>query len=30
MNRSIWLLLQAAAIGGGIWVGNIVYNAVGG
>ena len=28
MSRTIWLLLQAAAISGGIWVGIIVYNAV--
>ena len=28
MTRTIWLVLQAAAIAGGIWLGIIVFNAV--
>jgi hypothetical protein len=28
MSRTIWLVLQGAAIGGGIWLGIFVFNAV--
>jgi NO-binding membrane sensor protein with MHYT domain len=28
MNRQIWLLLQAAAVGGGIWAGVAIFRAV--
>jgi hypothetical protein len=30
MSKTIWLLLQGAAIGGGIWLGIVVFQAVSG
>lgn len=30
MNQRIWLALQAVAIGGGIWLGVVIFRAVSG